>query len=298
MNDLMLPGSPEWCRRVSPSKAAAILGISPWDSQYSMWRKMRGEVPWDDQTEAMERGDLLESGVLAWWRNHHPDHKKWREQVSLPLGGWAVATPDAMCVRDEGTGVEPIIVEAKTSSDDEAWGDPGTDEVPAYYLVQAFLTAHIANLHKIPVRRVHMPVLGPRLRFANYVIDYDPVVGERLLDRMREWYESLSLEVPPPLDDSVATYDAVRKLHPEIDAGVEVELDEDLAVALVTAKQQVDAGEAAARLARATAIERMGRAQYATCNGVRIARRQPRGEHASFVLVATTTDFTEKELSA
>lgn len=293
MTELLLPGSPEWCRRVSPSKAAAILGISPWDSQYAIYRKMRGEVPWDEQNEAMERGDLLESGVLAWWRNHHPEHTDWREQVSLPVDDWAVATPDAMCVYE----AEPIVVEAKTSSDDEAWGDPGTDEVPAYYLVQAFVTAHVANLHGIPVRWVHMPVLGPRLRFANYVIAYDAAVGARLWERLHDWYESLSLDVPPTLDDSVATYDAVRKLHPEIDAGAEVELDEDLAVELVELKQQLDAGEAAVRLARSKAIDLMGRAQYATCNGVRIARRQPRGEHASFVLVASTTDFTStKEL--
>lgn len=290
MTELMLPGSPEWARRVSPSKAAAILGISPWDSQYAVYRKMRGEAPWDDETEAMERGNLLEAGVLAWWRKHH-EHTDWREQVTLPVNDWAVATPDALCTYED----EPIVVEAKTSSDDEAWGDPDTDEVPAYYLVQAFLTAFIANLHDIPVRRVHMPVLGPRLRFANYVIDYDPTVGARLWERMEAWRDLLAADVPPPLDDSLATYEAVRKVHPQIDAGVEVELTEEQALALVTTKQQLEALEAAERLHRATAIEAMGRAQYATCNGVRIARRQPRGEHASFVLVAKTTDFLKDQ---
>lgn len=285
--DLMLPGSPEWCRRVSPSKAAAILGISPWDSQYSMWRKMRGDVPWDEENEAMERGTLLESGVLAWWRKHHP-HDTWTNQSSFPIDDWCVATPDALTLIDD----EPVLVEAKTSSNDDAWGDPGTDEIPAYYLVQTFLAAHVANLHGIPVRKIHVPVLGPRLRFANYVVEYDPKVGTDLMARMKAWYDSLSSEVPPPLDDTPATYDAVRRVHPEIDRGVEVQLTETEALALVTSARDVEDGEARARLARATAIERMGRAQYAVCNGVRIARRQPRGDSASFVLVAKTTDFT------
>lgn len=290
----MLPGSPEWCRRVSPSKAAAILGISPWDSQRSMWHKMRGEAPWDEENEAMERGHLLESGVLAWWRRHHP-HDTWTDQPSFPIDDWCVATPDALTLVDQ----EPVLVEAKTSSDDDDWGDPGTDEIPAYYLVQTFFAAHVANLHGIAVRKVHVPVLGPRLRFANYVVEYDPKVGAELMARMRSWYESLSSDVAPPLDDTVATYDAVRRVHPEIDRGVEVELTEEEAIALVQAAADVEDGEARARAARSAAIERMGRAQYATCNGVRIARRQPRGEHASFVLVAKTTDFTSpKELAS
>jgi hypothetical protein len=91
----LTPGSPEWCRRVSPSKAAAILGISPWDSQRAMWHKMRAEIPWDEETEAMERGTLCEPAVLAWWRKHH-EHTDWREQVTLTIGDWCVATPDAI----------------------------------------------------------------------------------------------------------------------------------------------------------------------------------------------------------
>ena len=39
------PGSPAWTRRITATKVAAILGVSPWDSPRSMWAKMRGEMP-------------------------------------------------------------------------------------------------------------------------------------------------------------------------------------------------------------------------------------------------------------
>jgi hypothetical protein len=104
--------------------------------------------------------------------------------------------------------------------------------------------------------------------------------------------------VPPPLDDTVATYDAVRKVHKDIDTGLEVELDLDQAVAFVEAIHAEKATKDAARLMRSTVIDRMGRAQYAVCNGARIARRQPDGpDRTKFVPVAKNTDFALVEAS-
>lgn len=284
----LTPGSPEWARRVSPSKAAGILGISPWDSQRSMWHRMRGDVPWGDQTDVMERGHLLEAGVLAWWRNHH-EHTDWRDSAPLTLGDWCVATPDGFATVDG----EPVLVQAKTTSSLDHWGVSGTDQVPTYYLVQVFLEAHVANVCGLPVRRIHVPVLGPRLEFCNYVVDYDARIGGDLIGRMADWYDALHDEAvdPPPLDDTVATYDVLRQLHPEIDPGAEVVLTEDQARALVEPAAEVAEAEARERAARSVVLEAMGRAQYATCNGVRIARRQPHGDSVRFVRVAKTTDF-------
>lgn len=283
------PGSPAWCARVSPSKAAAILGISPWDSQRSIWHLMRGDVPWPASTDVMERGLLLEAGALAWWRNHH-DHTSWADSSPLTIGDWCVATPDGFATVDG----EPVLVQAKTTSTLDHWGAPGTDEVPTYYAVQVLLEAHVANFCGMPVRRIHIPVLGPRLEFFNYVVEYDPTVGAELLARMQDWYAALhDDQAPPPaLDDSVATYDVMRQLHPDIDNGVEVELTEDQAFALVQPAMDGKAAAARERAGRSVVLEAMGRAQYATCNGVRIARRQPHGDSVRFVRVAeTTTDF-------
>lgn len=288
----LIPGSPEWARRVSPSKAAAMLGISPWDSPYAMWRKMRGDAPWDEETEAMERGNLCEPAVLAWWRKHH-EHENWREQVTLTVGDWCVATPDAICGRG---GSELEIVEAKTAADLSEWGEPGTDAIPVYYLTQVYVAMHVANLNDLPVVRANVPVLGGyRLSFSNYVVEYDAEIGADLLNRLKAFHDTLDSETPPPLDGTTATYDVVRKLHPDIDQGAEIELTEAEAVEFVNATQALKAAEARDRLARAVVIERMGRAQFAYCNGTKIARRQPNKAGVSFVSVAKTTTFADTD---
>lgn len=291
----LTPGSPEWIKRVSPSKVAAIIGVSPWDSQRSIWHKMRGDVPWDEETAAMERGTLCEPAVLNWWRKH-THHGEWAEQVTTTLADWCVATPDAIAEVDGGA---YVIVEAKTASSDSNWGAPGTDEVPTYYLAQAYFAAHVLNLAGTPVRRIHMPVLfGTRLRFENYVIEYDEGIGSDLLVRCREFYDSLSCDTPPPLDDTTATYEAVRKVHKDIERGSEVELTEKQARDLVLWCDELKSTERSARLAKSTVIDAMGRTQYATHRGVRIARRQPRGEDVSFVVVAKPEHLPEKESAA
>lgn len=295
MSDLT-PGSAGWQSRVSPSKMAAILGISPWDSQRSMWHRMRGELPPVVETPAMERGTLCEPAVLAWWRKCHA-HSEWREQVSLTIGDWFAATPDALTIESG----EHVLVEAKTANADalDTWGTPGTDEIPDHYLAQVHASMEAAHRNGIPVTRAYVPVLGGRrLEFLEYVVEYDAQIGANLVSAGKAWHDSLSLETPPPLDDSVATYNAVRAIHPEIDRGEVVEIDEETALDLVHRAAEIKALEAPLRLTKSTVIEAMGRAQYAEHKGVRIARRQPRGEAVAFVVTGKPTDLNaESETS-
>lgn len=250
----MKPGDAEWLKVVTASKVAAILGLSPWDSPYSMWRKMRGDLPRAEGSDATRRGQYLEAGILAWWRDKHgiTDDRQWVEQPSYTLGDWAAATPDAMTLGIPGE--SEVLVEAKSTAQD--WGG----ELPAYYLTQVIWQMHVSGIH-----RCYVPVLGPRLVFEEYVVDYadyaeDAVLIER---RCREFYDSLADDTPPELDDTVATYEAVRKVHPEIEKGQAVELTRDEADDLVTFAHLAKETETSLRLAKSTVIERMERAQYA-----------------------------------
>lgn len=292
MTDLT-PGSPEWARRVSPSKAAAILGISPWESPRAMWHKMRGDIPWDEESPAMERGNLCEPAVLAWWRKRH-EHGVWREQVTLTVGDWCVATPDA--ITEVGDHLE--MIEAKTAANMDDWGTPGSDEIPAYYLAQVYLSMHVCHLNGTPVTRANVPVLGGyRLLFSNYVVEYDAAIGAELLARVKDFHDTLDGDAPP-LDDTVSTFEAVKRVHKDIERGESVELTEREARDLVLWVDELKSTEKSARRAKSTVIDRMGRAQYATHNGVRIARRQPRGEDVTFVVVAKPEDLTSESESA
>lgn len=281
----MTPGSPEWLRIITASKVAAVLGLSPWQSPYSLWQQMKGNLPATEGNDSTRRGTYLEPAILAWWRDQHPGTvSDWAEQPTYTLGDWAAATPDAACnMTDDGEDAH-TLVEAKSTAMD--W-----DELPPYYLTQVIWQMHVSGAH-----RCYVPVIGPRLTFTEYVVDYAEYADDAAMieARCREFYDSLARDVPPPLDDTVATYEAVRKVHPDIERGESVELTEKEARAVVDWSDELKATERATRLAKSTVLDQMGRAQYATHAGVRIARRQPRGNDVTFVVVAKPDDLGDR----
>lgn len=281
MSDLT-PGSPEWLRIVTASKVAAILGLSPWDSPRSLWHRMRGDLPREEQTAAMSRGHYLEPAILAWWRDQHGVvvQDEYAEQMTYRLGEWAAATPDAVALHPTH-GL--VLVEAKSTSVE--WDN----ELPAYYLTQVLFQLAVSGL-----TRCYIPVIGPRLTFAEYVVDVADYAEDvpLIMARCRAFYDSLSADVPPDLDDTVATYDAVRKVHPDIERGAEVELTKAQAWSLVRHTASSKVIEADLRLARSTVLDALGRAQYATHDGQRIARRQASKHGVSLVVTASSIGDT------
>lgn len=274
------PGTPGWLRLMTASKVAAVLGVSKYDSPRSLWHKMRNELPEQAQTKVQSRGHFLEPAVLAWWLDQH-DHNSDRlvRQPVFLLGDWAAATPDA--VTDDAS----VLVEAKSARDDEHWGPAGTDEVPAEYLVQAYWQMHVSGIHECRI-----PMIGPWLEFAEYVVKYDTTIGAELERRCRAFWDSLHDDQPPALDDSKPTYDALRQLHRAIDADKVVELSPALAREYIEAKAAEKSAAARCRAASAAVLEQMTDARYGDCGGVRVARRQPNKTGFQLNQVATTTD--------
>lgn len=282
----MIPGSPEWARLVTASKVAAILGLSPWESPRTVWHKMRGELPSDDgsNAEAKARGHYLEAGVLAWWKDRHPDARHLHEQVHMPLGDWGAATPDLIGLDEFGN---EFVLDAKTAATDDDWGTPGTDQAPAYYVAQSMwqLACHP------DASVVYIAVLfgRPRLGFAEYVIERDDALITAIVAQCRAFYDSLTADVPPPLSDHVAEYDAIRTVHADIDRDAEAVIPDDLAERyLLDLAHEKRAGATKARL-----LDAMGRARLAkTSSGLIVARRQPKGDAVTLARVAALPDLT------
>ncbi|MCW2542827.1 MAG: hypothetical protein JWM40_379, partial [Frankiales bacterium] len=175
----LVPGTEEWSKVITASKVAAILGLSPYDSPLSCWHKMKGNIPLEQETEDHRRGHYAEPAILAWWHDQHPEllgvlelQPQFRRD-DLP---WAAATPDAAAVNPDTQ--ERVLVEAKTARSLDDWGTPGTDEIPAYYLVQVLFQLHLSGL-----RRAYVPVWGSWFEMEEYVVDYDEVLAEGLIGR-------------------------------------------------------------------------------------------------------------------
>jgi predicted phage-related endonuclease len=271
------PGTPEWCALVTASKVPAILGLSPWDSPLSLWLKMAGRAPWDEENDATRRGNMLENAVLDWWLADHDEFGEVERQEwhVLQDEDWCGATPD-MTVAADG---ELAFVDAKTTTDDEeAWWDGP----PAHYL-----TSSMWQLAMAPhVKRVHLAVLfGRRLTLRSFTVERDDDLCGLLIDRAREFYLSLSADTPPPLSGMACEYDAIRKAHPEIDRGESATLPADLVDEYVSAYR----ASKALRGIQARVLDVMGRAQYGTDEyGNRIARRQPSRDGVALYFAAKT----------
>ena len=276
------PGSPEWQKLMTASKVAAVLGLSPWESPRSLWLKMRGDLPADPGNDATRRGQYLEDGILNWWSDRHPDIVYPTPQAFLMREDWAASTPD-LVVEDDGFG-NRAVVDAKTAARDDDWGQPGTDEIPPYYLAQMLwqMWTHDAQVGYVAV------LFGTRLRFEEYVVQRDDELIAGIVAKCRAFYDSLSQDVPPPLDDHVADYAATVKTVTGINAQEAVELADNVAADYLQALAYKDA----APIFAARVLDAMGEAQYATHNGQRIARRQKKGDGVSLVRIAALPNVT------
>lgn len=282
------PGSREWLSKVTASKAAAILGASPYESPYSMWHLMKGLVAKPPQTIEQGRGHYLEPSVLAWWRDQHPEYTEVTDHPHLthPDHPWAAATPDLAA-----TGPDTVLVEAKTAADAndwDKWGTPGTDEIPVHYLTQCYFALALSG-----AVRAYVPVLGPYLSFTEFVVEADAGIQSALLDQCEVFYHSLLGDTPPPLDDHTATLATLKRRHPDIDRGEQADTDHGTALEWLSAHEAKKAAESRLRAAQIAVLDVMGAAQYLTTGGTRVGRRQASGKGVALYATATPADLTE-----
>jgi predicted phage-related endonuclease len=265
------PGSPEHARLVSPSKVAAILGLSRWESPYSLWMKMSGLIEPSPPKDIFAVGHAFEHALAELYKADHP---KWRlskgevQVVTNEFGFPAVCTLD----RRASKGRSRRVVEFKIARDLSEWGDEFSGDCPSDYAAQVMTQMILTGYTQFPG---HLLVLSGWFRHFTYEIEYDEQVALWIIKSCKAFYESLGSGTPPPLDDRVATYEAVKKLHPEINYGAQAEIPESLLEDLRATRSDAKAAEVALRGLKTKLLDTMGDAQYATVNGEVVADRRP-----------------------
>lgn len=290
MTDMIKPGSPEWLKVITPSKVPSILGVSRWKSQRELWLEMAGLIEPAPISEAkqddFDYGHAVELAAREYWlykTNGGPaDGNGWRlsrsevqvRNQALPFDN--LATVDLRA----SIGSKRRCVEVKTARSLEEWGDDGSGEVPQDYAAQCMTQMLITGWHE-QADLVLWPQYGkPRI----YVVEWDQGVADWIVERCVEWVESLAMNEPPPLDDSVSCYEAIRRLHPDID-GSEVEVPIGLASTLLGWNDRLAEAEKATRGHKTELLDLMGQAKTAVCEGIKVADRRPgRGGSVSLYL--------------
>lgn len=206
-----MPQTPEWLalRLYDPdrdghkvvfgaSEAAAVLGLSPYATPLDVYLQKTGQLPAKEDTEAMLIGRFLEGPVLDLYS--HKTSRELRRNLPFyfhPKHDFMGATPDAMA-----DGEEPRAVDAKTTTHrrynahadvvDDMFGEEGTDQMPADYVIQAQQQAAVMGVDK-----VDFPVLFDGRTLRIYTVHRDDVLIKALVDAEKELAERI-INCDPP----------------------------------------------------------------------------------------------------
>ncbi len=277
---------------MTASKVAAIVGLSPWESRFSLWHRMAGLVPPEPDSDVKRRGHYLEPAIVAWWADRHPEWHVTEGGTAIHTqDGRFAATPDRMIAR-EGDPEWLRCLEVKTSRQDDQWGAEGTDEIPPHYFVQCQWQMECTG-----TRLCHVALLDTWLAFREYVVEYDPQEAAGLRAEAAAFMDSLPWGAKPQrpdLDAHGATYRAVRQLHPEIE-GRDVDLDQETAAAYCMAQARQRGARLQAIRANALVADAMGTARRARYLDRTIATRQVKGDGVPYLVAGRNLPtFTEE----
>ena len=292
-------GTPDWpaarLGRINGSEIAAVLGISPYESPFSLWHRKNGNLGEVAQNDVMRWGNLLEPVILEEFGRRHDEFYVthggglWRHHQR----GWQGGSPDGrLYLQDNHHREQPDeLFEAKTARFDDNWGEEDTDQIPVNYRAQCLWYLDVFGLK---VCRVAVLISGSDYR--EYRVEHNEAEVAPMRAAARAFLDTLGGD-PPPLDGSEATYDAVKELSPEVD-GHDVDLTAAVAVPYLRALAEYADASIEKRRCAAEVINAMGTAQYARYSGERIASRVAKGDAAPHLRAANGASDLLREATA
>ena len=204
---------------VGGSEGSIVIGVNPWKSPYALWAEKTGKVKPDDLSgvEAVEWGTLLEEPVARKYSAvtgrrlcrpvgaingvlRHPEYPF--------IGG----TPDRMIIDADGKQIG--VLEIKTTGAHHA--SDWTDEPPVYYQTQGMQYAAITGVDLVSFavliggQKFHWCDMPRNDRFISY-----------LIEKLEEFWSYVQRDVPPPVDSSKSTAEAIARLYATPDENAE-----------------------------------------------------------------------------
>ncbi|MFI8360770.1 YqaJ viral recombinase family protein [Streptomyces sp. NPDC085612] len=277
------PGSPEWhaarAAGIGGSEIAAVMGLSPYESRFSLWHRKKGLVAPVEESDVMYWGKLHEPTICAEFGKRHPE---WQVRPAATYGrGFQIANPDRQLFSTTGS-YPTALLEAKTSRDDEGWGEPGTGEIPVHYRAQC-----LWYLDVLGGGRCHVAVLIGLSDYREYVVEYDEAEARVLRDGGAEFMRTLAAGERPDIDGHTATYQTLRELPEGLDA-VDVEIPTALRDRFHAAQDAAWDAEDELTACKGELLDWIGTGQRAVCERERVATRTVRDGRTYQLLPART----------
>lgn len=247
------PGSPEWCRMVTASKVAGILGESNYATPYSTHCLMNGhKEDISGMTDRFNAGHAFEGAMADWLLLNHPEWRLSRGEVQvtnphLPFPN--AATPDRIATVKNArrSPQNSRTVQFKTVQDWDEWANLTDETIPTDWLIQVTWEMLVSGLTENPAV---LFTLGPYYAHREFLIEYDPDFARVLAEHVGKFL--LTLDGEPPAPTAPNDYKIAKLRHPDIDDDAEpVTLDAGLAADWCRAKTAQKEADAAARRAKA-----------------------------------------------
>jgi putative phage-type endonuclease len=270
--------TPEWhaarAGGIGASEIAAVVGLSPYVSAFHLWHMKKGNLPSQAKSDAMDWGHRLEPVVRDWWQERHPE--LWVGSTGTWAHSerpWQRVNPDGILYPIEAgsvvSGARVALYEGKTSRFGDGFGPSGSDQIPLAYRCQV---QHSLDIFDLP--RAYVAVLIGGNEPREYVIEADPADQAALREAGAKFWQSLQDNDEPPIDCSDSTYEAVRKMHDDIDPDAQHPLDMDLWQKYLMHKVAANHHEAELQGVKSKILAAMSTARTATFNDEPVLRRQ------------------------
>lgn len=166
-------------RGIGASEAAAVLGLNPYRTPLEVWMQKKGMVE-TIETPAMRLGTRLEPVIAEMYQEATGLELATTRTILYPKNPIIFATPDRI-IKDKNKGLEIKTANARMS---EQWGEPESDEIPSYYLVQCILCMAVTDLPEWDVAAL---IGGSDFRI--YTIHRDIELETTIIERLLEWWE-------------------------------------------------------------------------------------------------------------
>lgn len=253
---------------IGASEASTILGVNPYASLTRLYaEKTRGYTTPD--TPRMRLGREMEDIAVARWVEDTGISVRRCGLLANREQPWMLATPDRLTA--DGSGLEVKTTTWRDHSDE--WDDHPADHAMA----QVQWSMAVTGLEKW-----HIVVLFRDTgEHTIYEVERDDALIEVLVLRASEfWRGNILQRCAPALDETEATLEATRALHPTAKPGTQSDGGEQAAAVRrrqARIQAQLKALEAEDRAAKAELIALAGDAETLTANGTKLATYKANG---------------------
>lgn len=207
---------------VGASESAALFGISPWETPYSLWAKKTGRVEEDGPSgEWIRWGSLLEGPIAS-------RYQELTGRIVEQAGQYAVAQhPTISCMRatpDRFVTLAPdrtpdglLQIKNTNAFNGHDWDDGPPD----------FIQVQVQHEMACTGRSwASVAVLIGGAEFRHFDVERNDSFITELEAQCQWFWEFVQSDQPPPIDGSDRTLEVLKKLHP-LDNGQEVTLPPD-----------------------------------------------------------------------